>query len=110
MPEKYWDYNIGTLDTPVRFSIVYGGAKSRVACPHDGGGGGALKSEKSLSPPISVGGGAVDTNDWCIIRFNTVRKGLDKNRVNPSKNLIKESPDATILSKYIRHIQTNSTY
>ena len=27
----------------------------------------ALKSEKSLSPPIPVGGGAVDTNDWCII-------------------------------------------
>ena len=21
---------------------------------------------KSLSPPIPVGGGAVDTNDWCI--------------------------------------------
>ena len=27
----------------------------------------ALKSEKSLSPPIPVGGGAVDTNYWCII-------------------------------------------
>ena len=26
----------------------------------------ALKSEKSLSPPIPVGGGTVDTNDWCI--------------------------------------------
>ena len=26
----------------------------------------ALKSEKSLSLPIPVGGGAVDTNDWCI--------------------------------------------
>ena len=26
----------------------------------------ALKSEKALSPPITVGGGAVDTNDWCI--------------------------------------------
>ena len=27
----------------------------------------ALESEGSLSPPIPVGGGAVDTNDWCII-------------------------------------------
>ena len=26
----------------------------------------ALKSEGSLSPPIPVGGGAVDTNDGCI--------------------------------------------
>ena len=26
----------------------------------------ALKIEKSLSPPIPVGGGAVSTNDWCI--------------------------------------------
>ena len=26
----------------------------------------ALKSEKSLSPPIPVGWGAVDTNDWYI--------------------------------------------
>ena len=26
----------------------------------------ALKNEGSLSPPIPVGGGAVDTNDWCI--------------------------------------------
>ena len=23
-------------------------------------------NEKSLSPPIPVGGGAVDSNDWCI--------------------------------------------
>ena len=27
----------------------------------------ALKNEKSLSPPIPVGEGALDTNDWCII-------------------------------------------
>ena len=27
----------------------------------------ALKNEKSLSPPILVGGEAVDTNDWCIM-------------------------------------------
>ena len=26
----------------------------------------ALKNEKTLSPPLPVGGGAVDTNDWCI--------------------------------------------
>ena len=26
----------------------------------------ALESEKSLSPPIPVGEGVVDTNDWCI--------------------------------------------
>ena len=26
----------------------------------------SLKSEKSLSPLIPVGGGAVDRNDWCI--------------------------------------------
>ena len=27
----------------------------------------ARKSEESLSQPIPVGGGAVDTYDWCII-------------------------------------------
>ena len=39
------------------------------ACPHRAGLTRALKSEKSLSLPIPVGGGggAVDTNDWCII-------------------------------------------
>ena len=26
----------------------------------------ALESENPLSPPIPIGGGAVDTNDWCI--------------------------------------------
>ena len=35
--------------------------------PQDGAYTRALKSEKSLSPPIPVGGEAVDTNDWCII-------------------------------------------
>ena len=34
--------------------------------PHGGAYTRALKSKKSLSPPIPVGGGAVDTNDWCI--------------------------------------------
>ena len=37
--------------------------------PLGGVGGGLyqpLKSEKPLSPPIPGGGGAVDTNDWCI--------------------------------------------
>ena len=32
----------------------------------------ALKSENSLSPPTPVGGGAVDTNDWCIICAHTI--------------------------------------
>ena len=31
------------------------------ACPHR-----TLIREKSLSSPIPVGEGAVDTNDWCI--------------------------------------------
>ena len=34
--------------------------------PHGGAYTRALKSEESLSPPIPVGGGAVDINDWCI--------------------------------------------
>ena len=61
-------FNIGTL-TPVRFSVVKGGAKSSVVnislCLQGGGGAytRALKGAKSLSPPIPVGGGAVDTND-----------------------------------------------
>ena len=35
------------------------------ACPHRAYTR-ALKIEKSLTLPIPVGGGAVDTNDWCI--------------------------------------------
>ena len=69
VPGKCVGYNIGT-PTLVRFSVVYGGAKSRVVTISLSLQGGAytraLKSENSLSPPIPVGGGAVDTNDWCI--------------------------------------------
>ena len=50
------------------------GAKSRgvTIClsPQGGAYTRALKSEKSLSLPIPVGGGAVDTNDWCIIHLS----------------------------------------
>ena len=60
MPGKYRGFNIGTF-TPVRFSVLYGGAKSRAVTiswsPHGGAYTRALKSEKSLSPPIPVGGG-----------------------------------------------------
>ena len=63
-------YNIGTLSL-VRFSVVEGSAKSRVVTislsPQGWAYTRALKSEKSLSLPIPVGGGAVDTNDWYII-------------------------------------------
>ena len=49
---------------------MWGGAKSRVVTISLSLQGmaytRALKSEKSLSPPIPVGWGAVDTNDWCI--------------------------------------------
>ena len=49
---------------------MYGGAKSRVVTisfsPQSRDYTRALKSEKSLSLPIPVGVGAVDTNDWCI--------------------------------------------
>ena len=66
---KCGGYNIGIL-TPVRFSVVLGGAKSRVVTislsPQGRAYTRALKSEKSLSLPIPIGGGAVDTNDWCI--------------------------------------------
>ena len=65
-------YNIGT-SAPVRFSIVKGGAKSRVVkfslSPQDGAFIRALNSEGSLSLPIPIGGGAVDTNDWCISQY-----------------------------------------
>ena len=50
---------------------MLGGAKSRVVTisfsPQGGAYTRALKSEESLSPPIPIGAGAVDTNDWCII-------------------------------------------
>ena len=49
---------------------MYGGAKSRVVTislsPKGGAYIRALISEGSLSSPILVGGGAVDTNVWCI--------------------------------------------
>ena len=32
----------------------------------------ALKSEKSLSPPIPIGGQPLDTNDWCIMRTTII--------------------------------------
>ena len=63
-------YNIGTLN-PVRFSVAYGKAESRVVTislsPQGRAYIRALKSEKSLFPLISVCGGTVDTHDWCII-------------------------------------------
>ena len=63
---------------PVRFSVVWGGAKSRVVTismsPQGGPHTRALKSEMSLSQPIPVGGGAVDTNDWCIILYVLVER------------------------------------
>ena len=69
VPGKCGGYNIGK-PTPVRFSVVWGGTKSRVVTislfPLGGAYTRALKNEKSLSLPIPVGGGAVDTNDWCI--------------------------------------------
>ena len=69
VPKKCWGYNIGT-SAPLRFFVVYGRAKSRVVTislsPQGGAYIRALKSEGSLSPPIPVGGGAVDTNDSCI--------------------------------------------
>ena len=47
------------IPTPVRFSVMYGGAKSRVftisLSPQGRAYTRALKSEKSLSPPIPVG-------------------------------------------------------
>ena len=59
-PGYYRGFNIGTL-TPVRFSVVEGGAKSRVVTislsPQGRAYTRALKSEKSLSPPIPVGRG-----------------------------------------------------
>ena len=55
----------------MRFSVLKGGAKSRVVTlswsPQGRANTRALKSEKSLSPPIPVGGGG-DTNDLCIIK------------------------------------------
>ena len=49
---------------------MWGGAKSRVHCYHELFNKAGLipgeGSEKSLSPPIPVCGGAVVTNDWCI--------------------------------------------
>ena len=56
--------------TPVIFSVMGGGAKSRVVTislsPQGGAYTRALKTAKSLSPSIGRGGG-VDTNYWCII-------------------------------------------
>ena len=39
----------------------------------------ALKSEKSLSPPIPVGGGGMDTNEWCIIACTCFSVKFGKN-------------------------------
>ena len=69
VPGKCGGYNIGT-SAPLRFSVVWGGAKSRVVTislsPEGWAYIRALKSEGSLSPPIPVDGEAVDTNDKCI--------------------------------------------
>ena len=69
VPGKCGGYNIGK-PTLVRFSVVRGGAKSKVVSirlsPQSGAYTRALKNEKSLSPSNPIGGGAVDTNDWCI--------------------------------------------
>ena len=69
VPGKCGSYNIRTL-TPLGFSVVQGWAKSRVGTislsPQGGAYTRARESENSLSPPIPVGGGAVDTIDWCI--------------------------------------------
>ena len=60
MPGKLPGFYIGNF-TPVRCSVVQGGAKSRVLIismsPQGRAYTRALKSEKSLSPPIPVGGG-----------------------------------------------------
>ena len=59
--------------TPGRCSTAMGRAKSQVLTSSLSPGGGAhsraLKAEKSLSLPFPAGGGggAVVTNDWCII-------------------------------------------
>ena len=66
VPGKCKGLNIGK-PTPLR----YGGSRNRVVTislsPQGGAYTMALKNKKSLSPPIPVGGGAVDTNDWSII-------------------------------------------
>ena len=53
------------------FFIATSGAKSKVLTsslpPGCGAYSRALKAEMSYSPPFPVGGGAVVTNDWCII-------------------------------------------
>ena len=81
-PGYYGGFNIRTL-IPMRFSVVYGGAKSRVVTislsPQGRAYTRALKSEKSLSLPIPIGGGAVDTNDWCIKLTNL----SSKNKADP---------------------------
>ena len=73
MPGKCLGNNIGTL-TPMILSVVLHGANSRVVIitlsPQGGAYTRALKVEKSLSSPIPVGGGVVDTNDWCIMLFS----------------------------------------
>ena len=61
-------YNIETV-TPVRFSVVYGGCYHQLVSTGRGLYEGCEKC-KSLSPPIPVGGGAVNTNDWCIMLQN----------------------------------------
>ena len=50
----------------------------------------ALKSEGSLSPPIPVGGGAVDTNDSCInaIRENKILTKIHESTVSCNWSMI----------------------
>ena len=75
MPGKCQGYNIGTLtpDGEIFCSVGRGTVsvgKSTVVTislpPRGGAYTRAQKSEKSLCPPISVCGVAVDTNDCCI--------------------------------------------
>ena len=70
-------------------SVVYGGVKIRVVTnnlsPQGRAYTRALKIEGSLSPPIPVGGGAVDTNDWFISRVD--------NSVDPDQLASQEPAD-----------------
>ena len=67
VPGQCGSYNIWTL-TLLGFSVAQGWTKRRVvtiSLPPEGGAyTRALESENHY--PRSVGGGAVDTNDWCI--------------------------------------------
>ena len=68
VPRKCGGYNIGTL-TLLGFSVVRVRQSAGLlpsACSHRAGLIPGLWKVKIIIPPIPVGGGAVDTNDWCI--------------------------------------------